>query len=291
FKARERRVRPSLDDKILADWNGLAIAALAMAGRIFDNKEHTAMAERAAEFILTKMTGGEGRLLHTYKDGSAGVQGFLEDYAYLVWGLIELYEAAFEPRWLRKAVELTDQMIELFWDDGAGGFYHTAHDSERLIVRKKEVYDGATPSGNSVAAHNLLRISRLTGDTGLMERAAALASAFASTVRQHPAGYAHLLSAAEAAEKGGREVVVTGDPDGADTEEMLSALHGLYEPDMVVLFKPDDGRGAEIASIAPYTADHSTIEGRATAYVCTGQSCRAPTTDPGEMLRQISARP
>ncbi|GBE19111.1 cellobiose 2-epimerase [archaeon BMS3Abin16] len=287
FETRRGRVRPSLDDKILCDWNGLMIAALSVAGRVFDDERYVAAAKKAADFILEKMLDSDGRLLHRYKDGEAGIPGFLEDYAFLCWGLIELYETTFDAKYLSHAVAFTNMMILHFWDGVDGGFYHTAADGEELILRKKEVYDGATPSGNSVAMHNLLRLSRLTANADFEARAEAVGRAFSKMVSQYPAGYTYLLSAVDFMVGPSREVVIVGAPDAVDTEAMLNVLRGEYLPNTVVLFKSTNEKALEITKIAEFTRDHTAIDGKATAYVCTNQACKKPTTDPEEMMKLL----
>ncbi len=177
---RSKRPRPMLDDKILTDWNGLMIAALARGTRVTGDPAYAAAAAKAADFILGGMRTSEGRLLHRYRDGESAIPGYLDDYAFLIWGLIELYEATFDAKWLSEALVLAGGMIELFGDreDGRGGFFFTGRDAEKLIVRTKEVYDGAVPSGNSVAALELLRLGRMTGRTDLESAADALMEEF-----------------------------------------------------------------------------------------------------------------
>jgi uncharacterized protein YyaL (SSP411 family) len=285
LKEREKRIRPGRDEKILCDWNGLMIAALAIAGRAFDNEEYFDSAKKAADFIIGAMLDKNGRLLHRYKDGEAEISGFLEDYAFFVWGLLELYEATFNVKYLRRAVTLTNKMIDHFWDQNDGGFYHTPNDGEELILRKKEVYDGAIPSGNSVAMLNLLRLSRLTGNSDFESRAETVGKAFSKTVSQYPAGYTHLLSALDFQVGPSHEIVIVGDPDAVDTKAVLKALNSEFLPSAVVIFKPAGEEQPEIAKIAEFTKDYTAIDGKATAYVCTNYTCKKPTTDPEAMLR------
>ncbi len=287
FKARLKRVRPARDEKVLADWNGLMIAALAKAARAFNNEIYSKQAVKAAEFILTKMTRGKNRLYHSYKDGEAGVNGFLDDYSFNAWGLIELYESTFNLAYLKKALELTEAMLEHFWDNESGGFFFTPDDGEKLIVRKKEIYDGAVPSGNSVVVHNLLRLSRITGNPVLEEKAIAIIKAFSRTVALSPAGYAHLLSAVDYMAGPSREVVIVGDPAKKDTKELIKALRKGYRPNNVAILKTPGKEGTELSKIAPYTKDYKTSKSAAAAYVCNNYSCSAPTTDPAEMVRLL----
>jgi len=167
FEYREKRMHPGKDDKILTDWNGLMIAALAKGAQAFDKPEYADAARKASDFMLSRMRGTDGRFYHRYRDGEPAVMAFLDDHAFFVWGLIELYESTFEVSYLMAALEITDIMIEHFQDKENHGLYFTADDAEELILRKKEIYDGAVPSGNSIAMLNLLRLARMTGKAEL----------------------------------------------------------------------------------------------------------------------------
>jgi uncharacterized protein YyaL (SSP411 family) len=287
LNARNKRVRPGKDEKILADWNGLMIAALSKAARVLGNEKYTDEARRAADFILDKMLDSSGRLLHRYKDGDAEIDGFVEDYAYLIWGLIELYETSFDARYLAKSLELNKQLLDFFWDDVAGGFYFTPKDGEKLIVRKKEIYDGAHPSGNSVAMLNLLRLSRITANPELEKKAIELGRAFSKTVSQFPAAYTYLMSAVDFLKAPSYEVVLVGDPLKNDTKEFIAALRSKFIPNKVVVLKPIGEKTPKIEKIAEYIKNYRAIEGKATAYVCSNFSCKKPTTDPQEMLKLL----
>jgi uncharacterized protein len=194
--ARSKRVRPHKDDKILTDWNGLMIAALAKGAQVFGNEEYARAAVRAADFILSVMRDGEG-LLHRFRDGEAVLPGNADDYAFLISGLLEIYEANFDPTYLRAALDLNKCFIDRFWDGNVGGFYFSPESASDLLVRKKEVYDGAIPSANSVGALNLLRLSHITGDPDLENKAEMLTRAFSETVKQYPSGYTNMLCALE----------------------------------------------------------------------------------------------
>ncbi len=287
FRAREGRVRPGRDDKILTDWNGLMVAALAKGARAFDEPAYADAAARAVDFTLAIVRDGDGRLYHRYRDGEAAVAGFLDDYAFLTWGLLELYGATFDVRYLKAALELARTTVDLFWDERNGGFFYAAADAEGLIVRRKEVYDGAVPSGNAVAALNFLRLARLTGDTSWEEKAAATTRAFSGTVAKAPASFTFMMTALEFALGPSREVVIVGDPAADDTREMLRALGRAYVPNAVVVLRPAGDDEPEIVELAEYTRGLSQVGGRATAYVCERFSCRAPTNDVREMLASL----
>ena len=279
FERRERRVRPGLDDKILADWNGLMIAALAKAAAAFNDAALAGTARNAASFVLERMRDDAGRLLHRFRNGESAIQGHLDDYAYMTWGILELYEADFDPMWLHAALELTSLQVEHFWDFANAGFYFTADDAEELLVRRKEYYDGALPSGNAVSALNLLRLERITGNVAYGEWADALIKGAGEGVRRMPSGFAGLLLAVDFALGPTREIVISGTPGAPDTEDLLQTVRSLYLPNKVVLFRPADDVDA-IAAVAPFVEAQTPVDGRATAYVCRHFACDAPVTTP-----------
>ncbi len=289
FLRREERVHPLRDDKILTDWNGLMIAAFARAARALGEPRYAEAAQKAADFILRRMKQPHGALLHRYRDGEAAAAANLDDYAFMVWGLIELYQAAFDVRNLGAALELNDSMLARFWDDERGGFYFTASDQEEVLIRGKEIYDGAVPSGNAVAMLNLLRLSHLTGRTEFGEKAGKLVSAFAGALRQAPSAYTLWMTALDFAEGPVLEVVVSGDPGASDTRAMLDALGAPYLPRKVIVLRPTGPEAERVAALAPYTRDQVPLNGKATAYVCRNFSCQLPTTDVNEALANLSA--
>jgi hypothetical protein len=287
FEARERRIHPHKDDKILTDWNGLMIAAIARGAQVLGDKAYADAAEQAVEFILKKMRQPDGRLRHRFRDGEAGIGAILDDYAFMVWGLIETYEATFDARYLTTALELNKDMIRHFWDQRGGGLYFTSDDAENLIVRKKEVYDGALPSGNAVAMLNLLRLSRYTGDAGLEEQAFELQRAFSEQVRQFPSGYTQFLSAVDFSLSSSHEVVISG---SLGAKEMLDALRSRFSPNQVLLFRPAGEESAGIDAVAAFAKNYGSVDGKATAYVCSGQSCKDPTTEIKDLLALLGQK-
>ena len=287
LRRRDERPRPGLDDKVLTDWNGLLIAALARAARTFDVPDYEDAAVDAAGFLLDTMR-VDGRLLHRYREGEAAVDAHLDDYAFLTWGLIELYETTFDPEWLEAALELTDEALDRFWDEEDGGFFLTASDGEELIVRPKEASDGAMPAGNSVQLSNLLRLARMTGRTEWAERAEALSTWAGRQARSRPTGFTALLAGTQFALGGSREIVVAGDAEADDTQALLDTVRSVYDPFSVVLHRPA-GEQPPIADLAPFTAAQMPAgDGTAQAYVCRDFQCEAPTTDPAELREQLS---
>ena len=288
FDLRRKRVHPHKDDKILTDWNGLMIAALARGGQVLGNPEYAEAARGAADFILQAMRDARGCLMHSHREGQTSVPAVLDDYAFLTWGLIELYEAVFDPAYLRAAIGLNEHLLEHFWDE-KGGFYFTSDDGEEILVRQKEVYDGAIPSGNSVAMLNLLRLSRITANPSLQDRAVELARAFSKNIEQMPAAYSQLLVAVDFLQGPSHEIVIAGDPAAEDTRGMLGALRRAFLPNRVLLFRPAGAESPGIDGITGFTESMKSRGGRATAYVCTNFSCKSPTTDIGEMLGMLGA--
>ena len=287
FEAREKRIHPHKDDKVLTDWNGLMIAALARGAQVLAEKAYSDAATEAVEFILKRMRKPDGRLLHRFREGEAGIDAHLDDYAFLVWGLMETYEASLDARYLKTALELNSDMILHFWDGQAGGLYFTSDDAENLIVRKKEFYDGALPSGNAVAMLNLLRLSRFTGDAGLEERAFILQKAFSEQVRQFPSGYTHFLTAVDFGLSSSQDVVISG---SLGAHEMLAALRSRFSPSQVLLFRPSGEESAEIDAVASFAKSYAPVNGKATAYVCSGRSCKEPTTEVKDLLALLGEK-
>jgi len=290
FAAREKRIHPQKDDKILTDWNGLMIAALAKGAQALNAPEYGKAAQRAAEFVLGKLRGDGGRLLKRYRGGEAGLPALIEDYAFMVWGLLELYEATFDVRYLQEGIALNDAMLEHFWDEEEGGFFMSADDAEELLVRSKEVYDGAIPSGNSVAALNLIRLSRVTGKAAYEERAAGIMKAFSGTVAGQASAHTQLMVALDFLIGPSYEVVVAGETGAEDTTKMLAALRRPFVPNKVVLFRPAGVETPPISGIAPYTKAQTRRDGAATVYVCRDFTCQAPTTDVRTVLRSLEVR-
>jgi uncharacterized protein YyaL (SSP411 family) len=291
FNAREKRVRPHKDDKVLVDWNGLMIAALAKGARVFDEPQYAKAARQAVDFIINTMRGSDGRLFHRYRDGEVAVNGLLDDYAFFIWGLIELYEATFETRYLEMALNLNDDMLQHFWDNQAWGFYLSADDGEKILVRKKEIYDGAIPSGNSVAALNLLRLGRITANPDFEDKAMKIGRAFAAVVGQSPSAFTQFMLALDFGLGPSHEVIIAGNPAGKDTQAMLRAIRGQFVPNKVVILRPTDADSPDIFRFADYTRYQSPIDGKATAYVCLNYKCEFPTTDNGKMLELLDVRP
>jgi len=282
---RDRRPQPARDDKALAAWNGLAIAALADAARLLPEPiagRYRAAAIEAAEAILAGLRRPSGRLGRSWKDGRPSGEGVLEDYADLADGLLSLYEATFNERWFVEARALGDAILEHFGDP-AGGFFDTADDHETLVTRPKDPQDNATPSGGSMATLVLLRLAALTGDGGYRDAGERALASVTSFLGRYPTGFANWLSAAELAVGGIVELAIVGDPAGAETNALLAAARSGGRADLVVAVAPDPS-----TSVVPLLADRIAIDGRPTAYVCRNFACRLPVTDPDALIGQLA---
>jgi len=285
FCYREKRIHPQKDDKILTDWNALMIAALAKAARVFGNNKYKQAAVKATDFILSKMRDKNGKLFHRYRDGEAAIGAFLDDYSFLIFALIELYESTFEANYLKETIKLNKILLNYFWDDKNGGFFLTGADSSDIPIRKKDIYDGALPSGNSVAMLNMLRLSRLIGVSELEERVHEISKAFYKNIVQSPASCPQMMSALEFMFGPAFEVVIIGDSNSTDTKMMIDILTKNFLPNVVVLFIPSEVEEHEITNIAKFTKDMRTVDGKTTAYICRNFNCELPTTKIDEMIR------
>ncbi len=281
FAAREKRVRPKIDDKILADMNGLAISVLAKMGKLAERVGYAQAAEDAAEFVLSKMM-KKGRLYHSYKDGVASVDAFIDDYAFLIAGFIDLYGTTFEVRHIKTAIELTEEMITHFWDKKNGGFFYTSDYAETVLFRDKESYDGVVPSGNAIAILDLIRLARITGDERYEELAHKGLKAFSHSVMKDPLEHTAMLASLAFALGPSYEIVISGDPGSEDTKEMFRAIRKEFIPNKVVLLRTKD-----LPEVAPYTKGMDGIDGKATAYICTGHECEEPVTRVDNVLERL----
>lgn len=285
YEVRSARVHPLKDDKILTDWNGLMIAALAKASGAFQEPEYVEYAKTCTKFILDNMYDGSGKLLHRYHRENAGIDGFVDDYAAFVWGLIELYEATFEEKYLQKALEINDYFISHFQDEKGRGFYFTSNDrSGDLIVRSMEICDTSMPSGNSMAVLNILRLAKMTGDHNLESVASEAIRHLAAAISHNPISSTYLLSAFYFASEPGCEVVIAAEIDNA--KDMIEALQTNFIPQCVYLLRPADSSESFTETIG-YLKEMKGINGRPAAYVCRNYTCSSPVTDAVEMMDLI----
>ncbi len=283
FAARGKRVRPHKDDKILTDWNGLMIAALARGAMAFGEESYADAAVKAMDFILHNLYTENGNLLHRYRDGEASIMGTLDDYAFVIWALLDVYELTFDPSYLKKSIELAAYLISHFKDKD-GSFFLTSADAEPLITRPKEFFDSAVPSGNSVMLMNILRIARISGDHPMENAALSLINAFSEQAEKSPAAFSYFLTGLDFVIGPSSEVVITGNPGSEDTRSLLRTLRKTFSPNKVVLLNPDNSDGNEIHNVAPFTRELKSINGKATAHVCSNYTCMQPTNDPETMI-------
>jgi len=286
FETREKRVHPLKDDKILTSWNGLMIAALAKASRALGEPAYAAAAQKAADFVLSAMRAESGTFLRRYREGSLAHPAYLDDYAFFTWGLIELYETGFDTRFLEQALAATELMIDLFWDEADGGFFFTGKENEQLITKSKEIYDGAIPSGNSVAALNLLRLGRMTGKVELEEKAERMFKAFGSSIAPMPKVYTQFLNAVDFLLGPNQEIVIAGNPETEAAKSMIEIVHRHFLPRAVSLLADVRDR-SRLAAIAPFTEAMKPVNGNASAYVCEQYACSQPITEPDELEKAL----
>ncbi len=293
FEIRETRVHPQKDDKILTDWNGLMIAALAKAGMALQELKYIEAAEKCVHFILTRLRDEHGRLLHRYKDGAAGILGFLDDYQFFIWGLLELYEATFKVEYLETALELNKHALDHFWDKTNGGFFFTAdyHGSD-VIIRKKELFDGAIPSGNSIAMLNLLRIGRITGNSSMESLAGVIGRVLSQHVRNASMSFAQVFNALDFAMGPSHEIVIVASLEDSKAKEIITTIHQEFLPNKVMLLKPVDVTEAKHAleRLSPYIKDMDAVDGTTTVYVCQNYTCNLPTTSIEVVLKQLGIK-
>lgn len=287
FEVRERRVKPARDEKVLTAWNGLMLASFAEAGVILERKDYTHTAERNAKFVLERLR-RDGLLLRTYKDGQSKLNAYLEDYAFFIDGLVTLYQATGELGWLEEATALADGMIAEFWDDEDGGFFFTGKSHEELIVRSKDYFDNATPSGNSVATEVLLHLAALTANQGYSRKAVTIFRLLRDTLKQYPSAFGRLLGALDFYRSTPKEIAIVGDSDSEETRALLHEVWIRYLPNKIVAQAVEgDERTIELV---PLLRDRPVIDGRATAYVCENYTCQKPTTSSVELGQQLSDR-
>ena len=274
FEEREKRIKPGLDDKILTSWNGIMIRGMAIGYQLTAKPEYLEACEKSAEFVLTTLSQDNGLLLRTYRSGKSHLNAYLEDYSYFIAGLIALYEASFEPRWLTEAERLAHIMIDQFGDDAGDGFFFTGKAHETLIVQSKSAYDGATPSGASMAIHSLLRLTKHLDNPEFHDKAVETLKLYFHQMEGMPTGSGQLLCELAFLLSTPKEIAIVGKKGDAETKAMLAALHGTYQPNKIVaLSESSDGQ------ILPLLAGKTQVNNTATAYVCENYACQAPTTD------------
>ncbi|MET0644461.1 MAG: thioredoxin domain-containing protein [Candidatus Binatia bacterium] len=285
FEEREKRIKPFRDEKILTSWNGLMLSGLAEAIKISRHPAYLEAANRTVDFIFTKMF-RDGRLLHTYKNGTAKILGYLDDYAFLAAGLLDLFEATLNRAHLDRAVELAEIMSDEFWDEAGGGFFYTGRSHERLIAQSKPIFDGSIPSGNAVATQVLLRLFHYKGKEDYLKRAERILRAYYNAMENQPFGFAHMLAALDFFLQKPKEVVLVGDKKEPKTVELLTKIHSLYVPNMTLqLASPGDS----LEKISSLLAGKKQIEDKPTVYVCHNFTCSRPVVEWDELKPLLDA--
>ncbi len=269
FSKREKRVHPLLDDKILTDWNGLMIAAFAKAGFAFNDNHFTNLAEQSFSFVEENLV-RDDQLLHRYNDGEAAIDAMADDYAFLIWALIELYQSTFNPEYLEKAISWNEQFISSFWDQEKGGFYFSIADDDQVYGRQKQIFDGAMPSSNSVALMNLIRLSRLTGETELENYADQVGKAFSADLIRSGASICHSMQSVQFLNSESKELSLLAEP-----EELPETIRDTFSPFSVMHIITKKNSKA-LSEIAPYTSTQKKINGNPTLYICTDFMCKEP---------------
>ncbi|MBN1441192.1 MAG: thioredoxin domain-containing protein, partial [Planctomycetes bacterium] len=283
---RAQRPQPLCDDKVLVEWNGLAISAAARGHQVMGDARYLEAAVAAASFIESRMV-IDGRLRRSYREGEARIDGFLEDHASLADGLLDLYEASLDPRWLEWAIRLGREIVDLFWDEERLGFLSSSRHHEELIVRRASFHDGAIPSGNSMASVALRRLAVLTGDARLARPLDRMASAAPRLVKQAPHACSQLLCGVEFTLQSPLEIVVIGPLEDAATRAMIREVHRRFLPSRVLVHASDDAEAARLAAATPLLEGRVALGGRVTAYVCRGRTCRRPVADAAELGAQL----
>ena len=287
---REKRIHPFRDDKVIASWNGLMLRAFAEAGAALKRVDYLMAAEANARFLHEAMT-VDGSLLRTYREGQAKIPGYLEDYACVLDGYLALYEATFERDWLNRAVALANRMVDLFWEEGVGGFYDTGSEHETLVTRPRDVFDNAQPCGGSVASEVLLKLALITGDEDYNLKASRPLRALSRLMTQAPGGAAYWLGVLDFYVSLPKEIAIIGDLADAEAGALLDAVHGRYLPNKVVVGSAGGGENAENgrAYEMPLLAERGMVDGKPTAYVCQNYVCQLPVTDPQALAEQLDS--
>ena len=286
FVARERRIKPDRDEKVLTAWNGLMLASFAEAAAILERKDYLDAAEKSAQFVLENLK-RDGLLLRTHKDNQSKLNGYLDDYAFYIDGLVALYQATGRLRWLEEARTLTDRMIAEFWDNEDGGFFYTGKSHEELIVRSKDYFDNATPSGNSVAAEVLLHLAALTANEDYARKAVTIFRLLRDPLTRYASAFGRLLGALDFYLSTPKEIAIIGESEAQETRALLREVWTRYLPNKIVAQTGGDDECA--AEVVPLLRDRPMTDGHATAYVCEHYTCQQPVSSAAELARQLSS--
>jgi uncharacterized protein YyaL (SSP411 family) len=285
---RVKRIHPLKDDKVLTDWNGLMIASLSLGGQILDEPKYLRAAEKSAHFVLDELKDKNGRLKKRWRQGEAGLPSFLDDYSFMIWGLLNLYEATFDILWLDEAIQLAEIMVSDFYDSENGGFFLGSKNAEKLFVRTKDTYDGAIPAGNSVALMNCQRLGRFTGDVKWLDIVEKSYRAISTPLSKSPMGNTYLLTSFLFEDQSPKEILIVGDESARN--QILQEFSKMYLPNKVILFKNASNKDA-LSKIAPWTKNQEMINGETTYYICENFACQLPTNDFPTVKRLLNSKP
>ncbi len=291
FVRRTERPRPHLDDKTITAWNGLMISAFARAHQVLDEHNYLESARAAAGFIRTRLYDGQrGLLLRRYRDGEAAIDGYLDDYAFLIRGLLDLYEASFDAEYLTWAIALQNKQNDLFWDPSGGGYFDTTGQDEAVLLRMKNDYDGAEPSPNSISVLNLLRLAQMTDHSQYRTKADKTLAAFAAHLTRAPHAMPQMMAAFDYHLDQPKQIIIAGDPAAEDTQRLLREVHARFIPNKIVLLADGADNQQALARHFGFVASIQRLDGKATAYVCENNVCKLPTTDPAQLAEQLGSR-
>jgi uncharacterized protein YyaL (SSP411 family) len=289
--ARSGRPRPPLDVKVLTAWNGLMISALARASQALDEPRYLAAAEQSAGFIQSKLYDPRaGRLKRRYRAGEVAIDGFLDDYAFLIQGLLDLSETSFDFRWLAWAIDLQSQQDQRFWDSKQGGYFATGAGDASILAQMRDAYDGAEPSPNSIAALNLLRLAQMTDRDAYGEKADKVFGFFAPQLEQNPEAMPQLAVALDFKLSKPKQIIIAGDPGSADTRALLRLVNERFIPNKIVLVVDGERGQKQLSQWLPFIQGMTRQQGRATAYICENYACKLPTADPAEVARLLDRK-
>ena len=286
FRYREKRVHPYKDDKILTDWNGLMISAFAKASQAFNNNRYSGVAIKAYSFIKKYLTDKEGRLIHRFRKNESGLPAHIDDYAFMINASIDLYETIFETKYFKRAIELNEILLQEFWDKQNGGFYFTSSNSEKLIARQKEVYDGAIPSGNSVALLNLIRLSRFTTDINFEKKATELVKYFSGYISKSPSMFSMLMCGLDFLYSSSIEIVIISTSIDGSTINGLNLIRNIFNPNKVIILKSIDN-DKSFVELFPFTLNMKMKENSTTYFVCRNYACNQPVNSVAELNKLL----
>ena len=285
FEEREKRIHPHKDDKILTDWNGLMIAAFCKAAGVFDNNLYKLSAEKAMNFILTKLRTNDGKLIHRFRDGEAGLPAHIDDYSFIIQALLDLFELTFKPEHLNTAIEFQEILFEHFLDKNGGGFFFTSDESEELISRQKDLYDGAYPSGNSVILLNLIRLGKFTANEKYDETAEKMINAFSKQIDDYPSVFSQFLTGLDWILNQSYEIVIAGEEKSEEVSRAIKTLRSVFLPNKIFIYNKGD---EDLLKMIPYLSTNKVINNRLTIYVCENFKCNMPVHSIDEAILIIN---